>query len=146
MKADSHFVCIQNEQDDDVHGQYHTQVAHFGGSPKKFTGASFIVFSGALKSSTGLKAKMNIVEDGILVQIPPITMEELRTAIRDMKEFKIDCCKATEAESTDEWVQVNWVNDELSTNLGYASLTNFYLHQVAGSFIIIIFSFQLQSS
>lgn len=118
VKADSHFVCVQNEQDEDVHGQYHTKVAHFEGSPQKVTGASFIVFSGALKSGTGLKAKMNIVEDGLLVQIPPSTMEELRAAIRDMKDFQIDCCKVTETESPDEWVRINWLNDELSTNLG----------------------------
>lgn len=120
-KADSHFVCTQNEHDDDVQGQYRTQLAHFEGSPSKTTGASFVVFSGALKSSTGLKAKMNIVEDGVLVQIPPTTMEELRVSIRDMKEFKIDCCKTTETGPIEEWIQINWVNDELSTNLGVRS-------------------------
>lgn len=118
LKADSHFACIQNEEDDDVQGQYHTEVSHFTGSPLKITGASFIVFSGALKSSTGLRAKMNIVEDGILIQIPSNTMEKLRAAIRDMKEYKIDCCKVNETDSLDEWVQISWVNDELSTNLG----------------------------
>lgn len=120
LKADCHFVCIQNEQDDDVQGQYANQLAHFPNSPNKLAGASFIVFSGALKSTTGLKAKMNIVEDGLLIQIPPSTMEELRSVIREMKDFKIDCCKVDQAESDsiDEWVQITWVNEELSTNLG----------------------------
>lgn len=120
VKADSHFVCVQNEQDDDIQGQYHTQVAHLEGSPLKVTAANFIVFSGALKSSTGLKAKMNIVEDGLLVQIPPTTMEELRTALRELKDFQIDCCKVGESEpTTEEWVRVSWLNDErTSANLG----------------------------
>ncbi len=33
------------------------------------TGASFVVFNGALKASSGLSAKSSIVEDGIMVQV-----------------------------------------------------------------------------
>ncbi|MPC15575.1 Zinc finger FYVE domain-containing protein 16 [Portunus trituberculatus] len=32
------------------------------------TGASFIVFNGALKTTSGLSAKSSIVEDGLMVQ------------------------------------------------------------------------------
>ena len=38
------------------------------------TGASFVVFNGALKSSSGLRAKSSIVEDGLMVQILPDSM------------------------------------------------------------------------
>lgn len=118
-KCDSHFVCVQNE-DDDTHNQYQTELSSFPGSENtvQCTGASFIVFCGALKSSTGLKAKMNIVEDGLLVQIPPTLMEELRSAIKNMKDFKIDCCKVTE-NTSEEFIQLKWVNDELTTNLRF---------------------------
>lgn len=120
LRADSHLVCVQNEDDDDIHSQYRTEISSYPGSSEKLTGASFIVFSGVLKSSTGLKAKMNIVEDGLLVQIPPSLMEEFRSAIKDMKDFRIDCCKVNDTNSNpDEWIQLKWVNDELSTNLGY---------------------------
>ena len=33
------------------------------------TGASFVVFNGALKSTANLTAKSSIVEDGIMVQV-----------------------------------------------------------------------------
>ncbi len=33
------------------------------------TGASFVVFNGALKSTANLSAKSSIVEDGIMVQV-----------------------------------------------------------------------------
>ena len=36
---------------------------------RKVTGASFVVFNGALKSTTNLTAKSSIVEDGIMVQV-----------------------------------------------------------------------------
>lgn len=118
-KADSHLVCIQNEQDDDVHNQYRTEVAGPATeTPRHLTGANFIVFSGALKSTTGLKAKMSIVEDGLLVQIPSNTMEELRAAIREMKDFKVLCCRSNE-ETSEEWVQISWADEELAVNLGY---------------------------
>ncbi len=36
---------------------------------RKVTGASFVVFNGALKSTANLSAKSSIVEDGIMVQV-----------------------------------------------------------------------------
>jgi hypothetical protein len=39
------------------------------------TGASFVVFNGALKTSSNLTAKSSIVEDGLMVQITPDTMQ-----------------------------------------------------------------------
>ena len=33
------------------------------------TGASFIVFNGALKATSGYKARSSIVEDGVMVQV-----------------------------------------------------------------------------
>lgn len=140
LKADSHFVCVQNEKDDDV--QYHTKTICYPDSGKKVTGASFIVFSGALKSNTGLKAKMNIVEDGLLVQIPPTTMEELRNAIKDMKDFKIDCCKVADSEPSTEWIQINWINEELSTNLGLVQLAKFNLIK---NFVFLLFVCSVRS-
>lgn len=39
------------------------------------TGASFVVFNGALKISSNLTAKSSIVEDGLMVQITPDTIQ-----------------------------------------------------------------------
>ena len=36
---------------------------------RKLTGASFVVFNGALKTSANLTAKSSIVEDGLMVQV-----------------------------------------------------------------------------
>ena len=43
------------------------------------TGASFVVFNGALKSTLNLTAKSSIVEDGIMVQVGTIHDEYLHT-------------------------------------------------------------------
>ncbi|OXB82649.1 UNVERIFIED_CONTAM: hypothetical protein H355_003944, partial [Colinus virginianus] len=79
------------------------------------TGASFVVFSGALKTSSGFLAESSIVEDGSMVQITPGTMESLRQALRDKKDFKITCGKVDE-EGLKEYVDICWVEDEEKTN------------------------------
>ncbi|XP_023585235.1 zinc finger FYVE domain-containing protein 16 isoform X2 [Trichechus manatus latirostris] len=55
-EADSHLVCVQND------GVYQTQANCAAGHPRKVTGASFVVFNGALKTSSGFLAKSSIVE------------------------------------------------------------------------------------
>lgn len=61
-------------------------------TPELILGASFIVFSGALKvNQTGQPAKISIVEDGLLIQIQSCTMSALRNAINYMDNFDIDC-------------------------------------------------------
>lgn len=112
LTADSHLVCMQN----DVDGQYQTQSINIEGAPRKTTGASFIVFSGALKSSTGLTAKMSIVEDGLLIQIPPNTMTEMRSALKDMKDYLINCGKI--GSEPEEVIHMSWTEEDTSVNLG----------------------------
>lgn len=63
-EADSHLVTIENDD-----GQYSTQAINIHNRPRKVTGASFVVFNGALKSNSGLTAKSSIVEDGLMVQV-----------------------------------------------------------------------------
>jgi hypothetical protein len=46
------------------------------------TGASFVVFNGALKSSSGLKAKSSIVEDGLMVQVPAEVLASLKQNLK----------------------------------------------------------------
>ncbi|KAM6110025.1 zinc finger FYVE domain-containing protein 16 isoform 2-T2 [Phoenicopterus ruber ruber] len=114
-EADSHLVCLQNK-----HGLYHTQAISATGHPRKVTGASFVVFNGALKTSSGFLAKSSIVEDGLMVQITPETMESLRQALRDKKDFKITCGK-TDTGDIKEYVDVCWVETEEKTNKGILS-------------------------
>ena len=79
MSADSHLVAIQGAD-----GSYQTQALELYSSDmyctasqainicnkeRKLTGASFVVFNGALKSTAGLTAKSSIVEDGLMVQV-----------------------------------------------------------------------------
>ncbi|KAM6328236.1 zinc finger FYVE domain-containing protein 16 isoform 6-T9 [Alca torda] len=109
-EADSHLVCVQNK-----HGLYHTQAISATGHPRKVTGASFVVFNGALKTSSGFLAKSSIVEDGLMVQITPETMENLRQALRDKKDFKITCGK-TDTGDIKEYVDICWVENEEKTN------------------------------
>ena len=46
------------------------------------TGASFVVFNGALKSTSGLKAKSSIVEDGLMVQVPAEVLAKLKQNLK----------------------------------------------------------------
>lgn len=114
-RADSHLVCVQNDD-----GNYQTQAISIHHQPRKVTGASFFVFSGALKASSGYLAKTSIVEDGVMVQITAETMEALRQALREMKDFSIACGKADQEENQ-EHVQVQWVDDDHNVNKGVIS-------------------------
>nr|APU50779.1 zinc finger FYVE domain-containing protein 9-like protein MW [Saccoglossus kowalevskii] len=113
--ADSHLVCIQNDD-----GHYQTQAINIQNKPRRVTGASFVVFNGALKSSSGLTAKSSIVEDGLMVQIPPDTMTALRQMIRDMKDFTISC-GAIGTDPPEESVFIKWVEDDRAVNIGVVS-------------------------
>ncbi|XP_073499574.1 zinc finger FYVE domain-containing protein 9 isoform X2 [Phyllobates terribilis] len=115
QKADSHLVCVQNDD-----GNYQTQAISIHKQPRKVTGASFFVFSGALKPSSGFLAKSSIVEDGVMIQITAESMDALRQALREMKDFTITCGKA-DAEETQEHVYVQWVDDDKNFNKGISS-------------------------
>jgi len=114
-EADSHLVSIQNEE-----GSYQTQAINIQNKPRKVTGASFVVFNGALKSSSGLTAKSSIVEDGLMIQIPPEKMVELRQSLREMKNVTIACGPISE-EPAEENVTVQWVEDDKNFNIGVRS-------------------------
>ncbi|NXY90955.1 ZFYV9 protein, partial [Alcedo cyanopectus] len=114
-KADSHLVCVQNDD-----GNYQTQAISIHNQPRKVTGASFFVFSGALKSSSGYLAKSSIVEDGVMVQITAENMDSLRQALREMKDFTITCGKV-DAEDPQEHVHIQWVEDDKNFSKGVAS-------------------------
>lgn len=113
-EADSHLVCVQND------GVYQTQANSATGHPRNVTGASFVVFNGALKSSSGFLAKSSIVEDGLMVQITPETMDGLRLALREQKDFKITCGKV-DAVDLREYVDICWVDPEEEGNKGVIS-------------------------
>ncbi|XP_061477572.1 zinc finger FYVE domain-containing protein 16-like isoform X2 [Rhineura floridana] len=114
-EADSHLVCVQNDD-----GAYQTQANSATGHPRKITGASFVVFNGALKTSSGFLAKSSIVEDGIMVQITPETMDGLRLALRQKKDFRITCGKVDSGDLR-EYVDICWVENEEKTNVRVTS-------------------------
>ncbi|XP_069080543.1 zinc finger FYVE domain-containing protein 16 isoform X2 [Pleurodeles waltl] len=115
MEADSHLVCLQNDD-----GVYQTQANSATGQPRKVTGASFVIFNGALKTSSGFLAKSSIVEDGLMVQITAETMEGLRQALREKKDFRIACGKVDAGELRED-VNICWVQSEDKTNKGVVS-------------------------
>ncbi|KAG0722476.1 Zinc finger FYVE domain-containing protein 9 [Chionoecetes opilio] len=93
-QADSHLVTIENDD-----GHYSTQAINIHSRPRR---ASFIVFNGALKTTSGLSAKSSIVEDGLMVQIPADMMAKLREALQNMRDFDIPC-GPTSAAQPDEF-------------------------------------------
>lgn len=114
-RGDSHLVCVQNDD-----GNYQTQAISIHHQPRKVTGACFFVFSGALKASSGFLAKTSIVEDGVMIQITAETMDSLRQALRDMKDFTITCGKADQEENQ-ELVHIQWTEDDHNFNKGVIS-------------------------
>ncbi|XP_014662527.1 PREDICTED: zinc finger FYVE domain-containing protein 9-like isoform X2 [Priapulus caudatus] len=114
-EADSHLVCIQNDD-----GNYQTQAINIQNKPRKVTGASFVVFNGALKPASGLTAKSSIVEDGLMVQIVPEDMATLKQLLREMKGYTIGC-GAIAASQPDEVVEIRWVEDDKDVNIGVKS-------------------------
>ncbi|XP_015674042.1 zinc finger FYVE domain-containing protein 16 [Protobothrops mucrosquamatus] len=114
-QADSHLVCVQNDD-----GIYQTQANSATGHPRKITGASFVVFNGALKTSSGFLAKSSIVEDGIMVQITPETMEGLRQALSEKKDFRITCGKVDSGDFR-EYVDICWIENYEKTNMRITS-------------------------
>ncbi|CAG9820534.1 unnamed protein product [Phaedon cochleariae] len=115
--ADSHLVCIQDTQGND--NSYSTHAINIHNKPRKITGASFIVFNGALKSSSGLTAKSNIVEDGLMIQVLPEHMQQIRDKLRAMKNHTISC-GCVNAES-DETVNIVWGENDANFNIGVSS-------------------------
>lgn len=81
------------------------------------TGACFIVFNGALKPTSGLRAKSSIVEDGLMVQITSDAMTELKQVLSEMRDYKI-LCGSVEIAQPDEMVIIEWNNDEKHINAG----------------------------
>ncbi|KAF7283627.1 smad anchor for receptor activation isoform X2 [Rhynchophorus ferrugineus] len=116
-EADSHLVCIQNTQD--IENVYTTHAINIHNKPRKLTGASFIVFNGSLKSATGLTAKSNIVEDGLMIQIPSEHLEKLREDLRNMKNHTISCGCVNAI--SDETVNIIWGESETNFNVGVKS-------------------------
>ncbi|CAG2177294.1 unnamed protein product [Oppiella nova] len=62
---------------------------------------------------------MSIVEDGLLVQIPPNTMTQLRNSIKDMKDYDIKCGKIDSL--PEEVIHMSWAEEDMTVNLGVRS-------------------------
>ncbi|XP_055857671.1 zinc finger FYVE domain-containing protein 9 isoform X2 [Episyrphus balteatus] len=118
--ADGHLVCIQNIklQNGDSHA-YSTQAINIQGQPRKVTGASFFVFNEALKTTSGLSGKCSIIEDGLMVQILPSKMAEIRHSLLNMKDINIVCGPIDADEQQTEVVYVQWVDNDVEINIGY---------------------------
>lgn len=71
------------------------------------TGASFAVFNGALKPTPGTLAKSSVVEDGVMIQVTPSTMSEIKQSWKNMKNVTIDCSYL----GSDDVVTIEWVDD-----------------------------------
>ncbi|XP_034475931.1 zinc finger FYVE domain-containing protein 9 [Drosophila innubila] len=120
--ADGHLVCMQNINDDrsEMYA-YSTQAINIQGQPRKITGASFFVLNESLKSSSGLSGKCSIVEDGLMVQIMPAKMEEVRQALRNQTDVDIVCGPIAATDEQSEIVSIKWVDDDRDINVGVKS-------------------------
>ncbi|XP_017060990.1 zinc finger FYVE domain-containing protein 9 [Drosophila ficusphila] len=120
--ADGHLVCMQNINDDRSEMySYSTQAINIQGQPRKITGASFFVLNEALKSSSGLSGKCSIVEDGLMVQIMPAKMEEVRQALRNQNDIDIVCGPIDATDDQSEIVSIKWVDNNRDINVGVKS-------------------------
>ena len=130
LNANYHLTCNQNDD------QYLTQILSKDGLVNDFNlnnlennneyiseiiGASYIVFSGALKSETNLNAKFSIVEDGILVQLLPTLLEKLKNCLKQKIDFNLNC-----GQNNSDEISILWTDDDLNFNLG---LDNFIFNK-----------------
>ena len=76
-----------------------------------------MIFNGALKSSSGLTAKSSIVEDGLMIQVSPEKMQEIRKSLEKMEDFTINCGPIG-AEEPDEVVAMKWTDKNDVMNVG----------------------------
>lgn len=114
-EADAHLVCVQAAEG----GTYHSQALQARpGSSVECTGASFVVFSGALKGPG--EAKHSVVEDGVLVQLSPTSMGSLRTALRAMRDWHVPVVPAAPGEEAGH-IAVIWTEDDRPKNAGVCS-------------------------
>ncbi|CAG9807295.1 unnamed protein product [Chironomus riparius] len=121
--ADGHLVCIQNiDAGSSESLSYSTQAINIQGQSRIRTGASFLILNGALKQSSGLKGKCSIVEDGLMIQIFSTKMQSIRDALKNMKNIEIPCGPIDDDQKeVEEIVSIEWVDDDLSFNLGVSS-------------------------
>ncbi|XP_062564915.1 zinc finger FYVE domain-containing protein 9 [Armigeres subalbatus] len=120
--ADGHLVCIQNTDSGCPEtAQYSTQAINIEGQPRKVTGASFLVLNGVLKPNCGLVGKCSIVEDGLMVQVPPPKMNTIKDALKNMKDYKIICGPVEGDDSQKEIVSIEWTENDLNFNIGVIS-------------------------
>ena len=125
--ANYHLTCLHNDE------QYLTQIFSKDGTVKDFNlnnlesnneyiseviGASYIVFSGALKNESGLNAKNGIVEDGVLVQLLPEKLEKLKNSLKQKTDFTLNCGQINSKNEQDETVSIEWTEDDLQFNIG----------------------------
>lgn len=102
---------------------YSTQAINIQGQSRIRTGASFLILNGALKASSGLKAKCSIVEDGLMIQISSTKMQSVRDALKNMKDVDISCGPIDDQQQkeAEETVSIEWVADDVGFNLGVSS-------------------------
>jgi len=84
-RADSHLVCEQSVGG----GEFRTKIFTSSTGQRSLTGASFVVLDGALKSGDA-PFVMSIVEDGMIVRMPPDTMEELIKSLLSGQDFELE--------------------------------------------------------
>ncbi|XP_011198660.2 zinc finger FYVE domain-containing protein 9 [Bactrocera dorsalis] len=120
--ADGHLVCMQNVNDMGTEMYaYSTQAINIQGQPRKVTGASFFVLNESLKSTSGLSGKCSIVEDGLMVQILPSKMEEIRNSLQNHKDVEIICGPVDADDQQTEVVSIKWVENDTDFNVGVKS-------------------------
>uniref|UniRef100_T1PEC1 FYVE-type domain-containing protein n=1 Tax=Musca domestica TaxID=7370 RepID=T1PEC1_MUSDO len=121
-KADGHLVCMQNVNDERTEMYaYSTQAINIQGQPRKVTGASFFILNESLKANSGLSGKCSIVEDGLMVQILPSKMEEVRESLKNQKDVTIVCGPVDADEQHTEIVCLKWVENDKEFNIGVKS-------------------------
>uniref|UniRef100_A0AC35U565 FYVE-type domain-containing protein n=1 Tax=Rhabditophanes sp. KR3021 TaxID=114890 RepID=A0AC35U565_9BILA len=81
--ADSHLVCQHNNE-----GHFTTTIFTRPGHSRNNTGATFIIFDGALKTTNKL-IQRSVVEDGVVIRLNSDMMALLVTAMENCRDYEI---------------------------------------------------------
>ncbi|XP_065657083.1 zinc finger FYVE domain-containing protein 9 isoform X3 [Hydra vulgaris] len=105
--CDGHLVSVEKD------GRYKTQTLSIVlKENRKVTCATFLVISAALKDNVdGIKAKASIIEDGVMIQVTADVMKELKTALKDIKEYQVRIGDQTD-QANSSFFSVEWCGSE----------------------------------
>lgn len=106
-KTESYLVAIENENSNGLVSRTMSKYGLDESKKRTNVGCAFVVFNGSLRTNLG---KLSLIEDGIMIQIDMDMINKLKTSLKEMKSFKIECLNQ-------DVVYIEWTKDDEFLNV-----------------------------